>query len=173
MPQKRADPTLHDDIAEAINQHVTIEAESAFMYYAMASWANVRGLTGFAKWFNSEGDDEIGHMHQFVQYLGDHGYQATFGTIAPAVQEWADPIKAIEDAVAAEHRLCEQIDRLIELTHKHRDHLTESFLHRFVPVQIGDRSKADGILDRLRITKGEGHGLLLIDQELSVSAGTA
>jgi len=59
---------------------------------------------------------------------------------------------------------------LIDLADKHNDHLTHSFLTQFVPQQIADTAEADDIHDRLTLVSGDGHGLILIDQELARAA---
>ena len=41
---------------------------------------------------------------------------------------------------------------------------------RFVPQQIADTAEADDVHDRLSLVGGDGHGLILIDQELGRDA---
>jgi ferritin len=165
--------TLHPEIAEALNEHVSLEARSAFTYFSMASWAEVQGLSGMAAWFRSEADGEMAHMRQFMDHLNDRGYQTTFAALPQPRSEWSNAISAFEDVVRLESELCERIDQLIELSHSRRDHFTGSFLQGFVPQQIADMAEADEILDRLRIVGDDGQGVILIDQELRAKAGGA
>jgi ferritin len=65
-----------------------------------------------------------------------------------------------------EHVLLQRMNDLIDLADKHNDHLTHSFLTQFVPQQIADTAEADDVHDRLMLVGGDGHGLILIDQEL-------
>ena len=154
------------ELARELNEHVSLEARSAFAYYAMASWAHTRGLTGFAAWFEGEAEGEMKHMRLFVDHLNDRGFQATFGDLPAPKSDWKSIQAVFENVTELEHRLCERIEALIELSHERRDHFTGSFLQGFVPQQIADMAEADEILDRLKIVGDDGQGHILIDQEL-------
>jgi ferritin len=171
MAEQRFRKTLHPDMAHALNEHVSVEAKAAFMYYALASWAEVRGLNGFAKFFRGEAAGELNHMHQFVNYLTDRDFQATFGNLPAPPTDFETPLDVLEMVCEEEHKLCDQLDRLIELAHRHQDHLSDSFLHQFVPQQIADTSESNDILDRVRMVKNDGQGILLVDQELGAKGG--
>lgn len=171
MPQHRKAGQLDPELADRLNIHVTFEAQSAFSYFAMASWCEVRGLSGFAQWFRAEATGEIAHMEQFVSHLNDRGFQATFGEIPSAPTTWKTIQDVFEGVVKLEYGLCAQIEELIELSHGRRDHFTGSFLQGFVPQQIADTAEADEILDRLRLVGEEGRGVILIDQELRNKTG--
>lgn len=171
MAKNERNLQIDEKLAEALNEHVCVEAESAFMYHSMASWAEVRGLTGFASWFRAEAQGELDHMLQFVSHLNDRGYQTTFREMPRPASEWSDTTSLFETVVKIEQRLCERIESLIELSHNQRDHFTGSFLQGFVPQQIADTAEVDNILDRLRIVGTDGQGVILIDQELKANAG--
>ena len=158
--------SLDKQVAEALNEQIKIEASAAFLYFSLASWANVRGLTGMAKWFRGEANGELTHMNLFVDYLNDRDYQARFGTIEAPAAEWANPVEAFDMVRTQEHVLLQRMSDLIDLAAKHKDHLTHSFLTQFVPQQIADTAEADDVHDRLMLVGGDGHGLILIDQEL-------
>ena len=53
--------SLNEEVA-ALNEQICIESSAAFLYFSMASWASVRGLTGMAKWFRTEAAGELTHM---------------------------------------------------------------------------------------------------------------
>jgi ferritin len=144
--------SLENEVAEALNEQIKIEASAAFLYFSLASWANVRGLTGMASWFRVL------------------DYQAKFCTIEAPTCEWDSPIAAFDMVRTQEHILLQRMNDLIDLADKHNDHLTHSFLTQFVPQQIADTAEADDVHDRLMLVGGDGHGLILIDQELGREA---
>jgi ferritin len=162
--------SLDTEVAEALNEQIKIEASAAFLYFSLASWANVRGLTGMAAWFRGEAHGELTHMNLFVDYLNDRDCQAKFGTIEAPTCEWESPIAAFEMVRTQEHQLLQRMNVLIDIADKHKDHLTHSFITQFVPQQIADTAEADDVHDRLMLVGGDGHGLILIDQELGREA---
>ena len=161
---------LHDEVANALNEQICIEASAGFLYFSMASWASVRGLTGMAKWFRGEAAGELTNMNLFVDYLNDRDYQAKFATIEAPACYWDSPIAAFDMVRTQEHTLLQRMNDLIDMADKHNDHLTHSFMTQFVPQQIADTAEADDIHDRLSLVGGDGHGLILIDQELAREA---
>lgn len=166
MTQSTKSSRIDSEVALALNEHVSLEAKSAFAYFAMASWAQVKGLSGFASWFRSEAEGELEHTRLFVDHLNDRGFQATFGNLPAPASEWSSIQAVFEQVTELEHALCDRIQALFELSHERRDHFTGSFLQGFVPQQIADMAEADEILDRLRIVGKDGQGVILIDQEL-------
>jgi ferritin len=162
--------SLNEEVAAALNEQICIESSAGFLYFSMASWASVRGLTGMAKWFRGEAHGELTHMNLFVDYLNDRDYQAKFATIEAPACDWDSPIAAFDMVRTQEHKLLQRMNDLIDLADKHNDHLTHSFLTQFVPQQIADTAEADDVHDRLMLVGGDGHGLILIDQELGREA---
>jgi len=162
--------SLNEEVAAALNGQICIEASAGFLYFSMASWASVRGLTGMARWFRGEAHGELTHMNLFVDYLNDRDYQAKFATIEAPACDWESPIAAFDLVRTQEHTLLQRMNDLIDLADKHNDHLTHSFLTQFVPQQIADTAEADDVHDRLMLVGGDGHGLILIDQELGREA---
>ena len=162
--------SLNAEVAAALDEQVRIEASAAFLYFSMASWASVRGLSGMANWFRGEGQGELTHMNLFVKYLNDRDHQAKFATIEAPRATWDSPIEAFAQVRTQEHELLQRIDDLIGIADKHKDHLTHGFLSQFVPEQIADTAEADDVHDRLMLVGGDGHGLILIDQELGRQA---
>ena len=156
--------SLNEEVAAALNEQICIESSAAFLYFSMASWASVRGLTGMAKWFRTEAAGELTHMGLFVDYLNDRDCQAKFATIEAPSCEWDNPVEAFDQVRSQEHKLMQRMNDLIDLADKHND-LCHSFITQFVPQQIADTVEADDVHDRLSRWR-RGHGLILIDQEL-------
>ncbi len=156
---------LDKRITEALNAHVSVEATTAFNYITMASWADVRGLNGFAAYFRKEATGEMQHMHQFIRYLNDMDFQATIGDIPAPRHEWTDVRELVEDVYNQENALTQAINDLVSLARDVQDHFTESFLVGFIPSQIEDTASADNLRQRVAMTDS-GQGILLIDQEL-------
>ena len=162
---------LDPDIARQLNEQITVEAQASFVYWSLASWADTQGLTGCANWFRAEAGGEMDHMHQFVQYLNDRGFQATFGTIEAPPTEFGSLLEVFEIVHDQEQRLTARINELIQTAQAKGDHITTSFLNGFIRQQLADEAASDEILQRIRLVGNDGQGLLLIDQELGSSKG--
>jgi len=159
--------TLHPDIASALNNHATVEATSAFMYYSMASWFDNQGLKGFSNWCRAEAQGEMSHMTRFFEYTNMRGSQVLFGDINAPRNAWSSPLEVFEDVHRQEVELTAKINALVRLTQEHNDHATHSFLNTFIMEQVEDESEASDILAQIKMVGDNPHGLLMISNSLS------
>ena len=58
---------LNKKIEDICNRQVEREGYSSNLYLAMASWAEVNGLSGVAGWMYSQSDEERIHMLKFIK----------------------------------------------------------------------------------------------------------
>lgn len=64
---------LSPKIEAALNQQVTLEAESSQIYLAMASWAEVEGYEGMTAFLYHHSDEERIHMLKLVRFVNERG----------------------------------------------------------------------------------------------------
>lgn len=159
--------SLHPEMAEALNNHATVEAASAFMYYSMASWFDCHGLKGFGNWCRAEAQGEMGHMTRFFEYTSMRGSQVLFGQIDAPRHQWDSPLEVFKDVHRQEVLLTEKINDLVRLTNEHNDHATQSFLNTFIMEQVEDEAEASDILAQIEMVGDNPHGLLMISNSLS------
>ena len=60
----------------------------------------------------------------------------------------------------------ELVNKLVDLARQHSDHATDNFLQWFVGEQVEEEASADEVVQQLKLIKGEGQGLFMIDREL-------
>ena len=72
---------LHKDIEKALNDQITMEAESSQAYLAMASWAENQGLEGIAQFMYTHSDEERMHMLKLVKYVNERGGKAKIAAL--------------------------------------------------------------------------------------------
>lgn len=162
---------LHPELAQALNEHLNVEASSAFMYFSLASWAEVQGLTGFAKWAKSEGNREFSHMHEFVDYLNNRGMQAIYTGIPKPVASFTNITEGVKAAYMQEKKLMEAINALVKKATEIGDYFSASFLHGFIPQQTKDVAESERLYQRVAMTEQNPQGILLLDQQLASSPG--
>ena len=63
-------------IEEVLNKQIIVEAQSSQIYLAMASWSEVLGLEGVAKFMYSHSDEERAHMLKIVKFINERGGHA-------------------------------------------------------------------------------------------------
>lgn len=130
----------------AINRQICYEFSAMLQYVAIASHFVGESLHQLAAHFYHQADEERDHAMRFIKYLLDAGGHAEIGDI-PAPQ---NRFKTVEEAVKLsldqEKKVTEQINQLMELAIKERDHISQNALAWFVNEQLEEVSSMDSLL---------------------------
>ena len=88
-------------VEKALNEHLSLELNAKFSYLAVASWCEVEGYEGTAKFFYKQSSEENSHFMKFFTYINEVGGHA----LVPALKEPKYQFKSIQEAVemALEH----------------------------------------------------------------------
>lgn len=79
---------LAKKVAKLINDQVTLEFYSAYLYLDFANYYIDEGLDGFAHWFEIQAQEERDHAMLMRTYLQNNDVRVVFGTIDKPDQEY-------------------------------------------------------------------------------------
>ena len=85
---------------------------------------------------------------------------------------WSNILEVFEATLAHEQEVTRRINDLVALAKEERDFATDIFLQWFVTEQVEEEESVKDIISKLRLIKGEGQGMLLLDKDLSVRVFT-
>ena len=88
---------MNEKVAKLINEQITHEFYSAYLYLDFANYYGAVGLDGFENWYKVQAQEEADHAMLFYQYLQNNGEKVTFGVINKPDKVLADnmaPLKA-------------------------------------------------------------------------------
>ncbi len=154
-------------IEEALNKHLNAEFYSSYLYYSMSAYFHSINLEGMANWMKIQTQEELAHAAMFNDYIVERGGRVILTAIEAPQIEWESPLAAFEAAYAHEQHVTELINKLVDLSLQESDHATNAFLQWFVNEQVEEEATADGIVQKLKLIKGDGPGIFMIDQQLS------
>ena len=158
---------LSDKLKKALNEQVTAEMESFYVYLGMAAYFDSLNLKGFAHWMHMQAAEEQNHAIRFYTYLYDRGARVELLPIGAPPAEWESPLAVFENALAHERKISGMIHNLMDLAIEDKDHPTQAFLHWFVNEQVEEEATADDIVQRLKFIGDEKMGVYMIDQEMA------
>ena len=142
---------LNKKIEDICNRQVEREGYSSNLYLAMASWAEVNGLSGVAGWMFSQSDEERIHMLKFIRYINERGGKA----VMPAIKKPATDFKGVDEVfkevLKHEEFITASINEIVDLTLEEKDFNTHNFLLWFVMEQVEEEASVRIILDKLRL----------------------
>ncbi|MFZ6050446.1 ferritin [Halocola ammonii] len=153
-------------IEKALNEQVLIEAESSQFYLAMASWAEVEGYNGVARFLYVHSDEEREHMLKLIKFINERGGQAKI----PKLDEPPAEFKGIHDIFttlyAHEVRVTKAINNVVDICLSEKDYTTHNFMQWYVSEQIEEEGLARTLVDKVELIGDNKSGLYLFDRDL-------
>lgn len=153
-------------VEKALNEQINAEFHSAYLYLSMSAYFNSVGLAGYANWMRIQYQEELAHATRFFDYVNERGGKVVLSPIQEVQVEFTGVVNVFEETLIHEQMVTGLINRLMDISMQESDHATKSFLQWFVDEQVEEEANVEQILNNLRLIKGEGQGLLMMDREL-------
>lgn len=163
---------LKKKMEDALNKQVNEELYSAYLYLAMSVWFDTINLPGAKNWMYVQSLEEMTHAQKIFDFIMERGGTVKLAALAEPPNSWDSPLAAFEAAYAHEQHITSCIDNLVELATQENDNATRNMLIWFVDEQVEEEANADGIVQQLKMVKGEGGGLFMIDRDLKARVFT-
>ena len=157
---------LNKKVEKSLIQQIALEEQSSRIYMAMASWCEVSGFSGAAKFLYKHSDEERMHMTKLIKYVNDKGGHATLQTLEVPGTTYKSLLDVFEQILKHEEFVTESINKLFEIAFKEKDFTTSQFLQWYIEEQIEEESTFKGTLDKFRLAGNETGGLFHLDKEL-------
>lgn len=161
------DMKMSTDLEKKFQDQITLEFEASTTYRQLAIEADEQDLPGIAAWLRRQADEEIVHANKFIDHLSDRGNHAEIGQIsAPSVKTGLTVTEIFEAALAHEEKVSQSIRDLYREADAESDYDSRPLLNWFVDEQIEEEATVSEIIGRLKLTDGDGTGILRLDAEL-------
>lgn len=163
---------LSEKMVDALNEQINKEMYSAYLYLAMSSYAEFKGLKGFSNWYRVQYQEEMEHAMRIYDYVQEQGAQVKLKAIEQPSSDFGTPLQILEKTLEHEQFVTKLINNLVDLAIKEKDHASQIFLQWFVTEQIEEESNVNEILDKLKLAGKNGNGLFMIDKDLAARVYT-
>jgi len=150
----------------ALNEQINAEFHSAYLYLSMSAWFNSVGLAGYANWMRIQYQEELAHATRFFDYVNERGGSVKLSPIGEVQVVFSGTVNVFEETLVHEQLVTSLINKLMDIAIKESDHATKSFLQWFIDEQVEEEANVEQILNNLKLIKGEGQGLLMMDREM-------
>jgi ferritin len=157
---------LTDNMRKALNDQLQAEFFSAYLYLSMSAYFEDKGLDGMANWMQVQFQEEQSHALKFFRYIVERGGRPELQAIEKPQRDWDSPQAAFEASLEHERMISGRINDLADLAVKEKDHPTHNMLQWFISEQVEEEATVEAIVTQLRLVKGEGAGLFMIDREM-------
>ena len=154
-------------LQDAINYQINRELYSEYYYLSMASYFNSIGLNGFENFFLVQVQEERFHAMKMYNFLNERGGRVFLAPIEAPKTDFKSALEVFELAYEHEKLVSRLINDLMDLSIAENDHAAKNHFDWFVAEQVEEEASMDTILNKLKLIGGEGHGLLMLDNELA------
>jgi ferritin len=154
------------NIQTALNNQLTAELYSSYLYLSMSAYFQSVSLPGFANWMRVQAQEELVHAMKFYDFINERGGRVTLQPVEGPPTQWSSPLDAFENAYKHEQKVTGLINDLVNLAIKEGDHATNIFLQWFVTEQVEEEASADEVVQKLKLMGGAKGGLFMLDREM-------
>jgi ferritin len=142
---------LKPKVEKILNEQIEKEGYSFFLYLAMASWAESKGMSGIAQWLYAQSEEEKMHMLKFVSYINERNSKAVLPAIKQAPAEWKDVFVLFDEVLKHEQYISESINKIVETAIKENDFATNNWVQWFVNEQVEEEASVQKVIDKLNM----------------------
>lgn len=157
---------LTKKVESALNEQLSLELESAYVYLGMSAYCESVSLSGCARWLRSQAEEEYGHAMRFYTFILDRGAHVELKALGASPTTYASALQVFKSSLDHERKVTGEINTLYELVNKEKDFASQAWLDWFVTEQVEEESTVGKIVDQLKMAGGKPEALLLIDKEL-------
>jgi ferritin len=161
---------LSAKLEKALNDQINLEFCSAYAYLGMAAYFDHTAFTGFGRWMELQGREELEHARKFFQYLVDRGGKVTLLSIPEPKCDYQSPLETFKTSLAHEQKVSAAICDIYELATVERDFATLSFLKWFLDEQVEEEKTVSEIVSKLELVGENRNGLYQIDKHAAKRA---
>jgi ferritin len=157
---------LDKELAKMLNEQITKEFYSAYLYLDMAGFYANKSLNGFANWFVVQTQEERDHAMLFRTYLINNGETVNLETIAKPDKVFTKIDDPLKGSLEHERYVTSLINALYEKASSVKDFRTMQFLDWFVKEQGEEEKNAEDLINRYELFGSDAKGLYMLDNEM-------
>ncbi len=156
---------LSPKLLDALNDQMSKEFFSGYLYKAMAAYFADEDLTGFGNWMHNQALEELTHGERFFRFITEAGGRAVMLPLDVPKNDFTSPLEVFEYGLEHERFVTGRINALMDLARKESNHAAAIALEWFVTEQVEEESNFSSWIKKLKMVAGDGRGLLMLDQE--------
>ena len=152
-------------LIQAINQQVGNEFGASLQYVAIASYFAGEALTGLARFFYRQADEERDHAMKFASFVVDADGQLEIPAIPAPRSTFESARDAVQAALDWEKEVTQQVYGLVDIAREDSNYIAQRFLDWFVDEQF---EEVNTMTELLQVVERAGEsGLLFVEEFLA------
>lgn len=158
---------MDQKVVELLNEQITREFYSAYLYLEFSNFYYDLELNGFGHYFKVQAMEERDHAMLFLQYLQNNGQRPVLETIDKPAIVPTDAKMALMESLKHERYVTGLIHSIYDAAYNVKDFRTMQFLDWFVKEQGEEESNADSLVKKFTLFGDDPKSLYMLDNELA------
>jgi ferritin len=156
-------------LLSAVNQQVGNEFGASLQYVSIASYFDREALSGLARFFYRQADEERDHAMKFVRFIVDADGALEIPAIPAPKSAFQSAEEAVMLALEWEEEVTQQVYNLVDIAKEDSNYIAVRFLDWFVNEQFEEVNTMSTLLS---VVKRAGEdGLLHVEEFLAREGG--
>ena len=153
-----------DKVKTLLNEQITKEFFSAYLYIDFANYYEEQGLKGFANWFMVQAQEERDHALLFIKYMQNNEIKITLEAIGKPDVVMKEHMDALRASLTHEQFVTASIHSIYEAAYEAKDFRTMQFLDWFVREQAEEEMNSTDNIKKMELFGTDSKGLYMLDQ---------
>jgi ferritin len=158
---------LSKKILKALNEQITKELYSSYLYLQMAAWFDHNTLPGFANWMKVQAQEETAHAMIFYNYVSERGGLIDLGAIDKPTSGYKTAKDIFAKTCEHESLVTSSINNIMSLAIEEKDYATKARLDWFISEQVEEEANAAELLGKITRIGEEGNAIFMLDKDLA------
>jgi len=158
---------MNKSLEKVMNEQLTKELYSAYLYLSMAAYLESENLSGFSHWMKMQVQEEVLHAMKFFDFLNERGSRVVLEAIDKPLAKFSSIKDVFEKTLKHEQKVTASINDLYALAKKVNDRAACIFLQWFITEQVEEEKNPADILGKLKYVSDQPAGILILDKELA------
>lgn len=164
---------LNPKVAKLLNEQITKEFYSAYIYLDFSIYYEAQGLDGYANWYMIQAQEERDHAMLFLKYLQMCGESVDLGVIDKPDKKLDSLMAPLKAGLEHEQYVTSLINNIYGAAYDVKDFRTMQFLDWFVKEQLEEEKNAEDMIKKMELFGNDSKGLYSLDAEYAARVYTA
>jgi len=162
---------LSDKLQKAMNNQITDEMYSAYLYLSMSAHFEAGNLPGMARWMRLQAGEEQAHALKFFDYINERNGRVTLQAIPQPPADFGTPKAVFDQVLKHEQDVTSLIRQLYELAVEEKDYAAQGMLQWFISEQVEEEKHAGEIVETFKMLGESPMALIMLDRQLGSRGG--
>ena len=158
---------LSSNLYKAINEQITAELWSAYLYLSMSMDCQAKGYNVIANWFYVQFQEEQAHARIFMNYLNSRDAKVELLPIAEVRTSWDSVLDMFKQTLEHEKKVTGLINNIAAIANEDRDYASINRITWFIDEQVEEEESAREMIATFEAVEGNKYGMYMLDKELA------